>query len=311
MIEVEQIRKKYKDTEALAGFNLSVADGELFGLIGPNGAGKSTLMKILATLIHSSDGRASIAGIDVARDPKSVKRVVGYMPDQPGLYQDMRVREFLEFFAAAFSVPKNKQCAAVEKALERSNLAQRGKSFVEELSFGMKQRLVLAKTLLHDPKLLILDEPATGLDPIARIDLREQLKKLNAEGVTIFISSHILSDLEDICDRVALITAGKNAADAQGQSVLVLQSPASQLQIYEIDFLGDSAFAGARASEALGVRVLENSQSRLLVEIEGTNIEAAKLLQFLVMAGVVVTRFDHPAPSLERRYRQVFGAKQL
>ncbi len=311
MIEVEQIQKKYKDTEALESFDLSVADGELFGLIGPNGAGKSTLMKILATLIHSSGGSASVAGIDVARDPKSVKRVVGYMPDQPGLYQDMRVREFLEFFAAAFAVPKSKQRAAVEKALERSSLAQRGQSFVEELSFGMKQRLVLAKTLLHDPKLLILDEPATGLDPIARIDLREQLKKLNAEGVTIFISSHILSDLEDICDRVALITAGKNAVDAQGQSVLVLQSPASQMQIYEIDFLGEATFAAARAGEAPGVRVLEATQSRLLVEIEGTNIQAAKLLQFLVMAGVVVTRFDHPAPSLERRYRQVFGAKQL
>jgi ABC-2 type transport system ATP-binding protein len=310
MIEVEQIRKKYKDTEALAGFNLSVADGELFGLIGPNGAGKSTLMKILATLIHPTEGRASIAGMDVARDPKSVKRVVGYMPDQPGLYQDMRVREFLEFFAAAFCLPKSKQRAAVEQGLERANLAQRSQSFVEELSFGMKQRLVLAKTLLHQPKLLILDEPATGLDPIARIDLREQLKQLNSEGVTIFISSHILSDLEDICDRVALITAGRNVADAQGKSVLVLQNAAAQLQLYEVDFLGDAAFAAARASEAPGVRVLKSESSQLLVEITGVAVEAAKLLQFLVMAGVVVTRFDHPAPSLEQRYRQVFGVKQ-
>jgi ABC-2 type transport system ATP-binding protein len=310
MIEVDQIRKKYKDTEALAGFNLSVADGELFGLIGPNGAGKSTLMKILATLIHSTEGRASIAGMDAAREPKSVKRVVGYMPDQPGLYQDMRVREFLEFFAAAFDVPRNKQRSAVEKALDRSNLAQRSDSFVEQLSFGMKQRLVLAKTLLHEPKLLILDEPATGLDPIARIDLREQLKKLNSEGVTIFISSHILSDLEDICDRVALITAGKNAADANGQSVLVLQTSAAQLQLYEVDFLGDTAFAAARAAEAPGVRVLDATASKLLLEIQGANLEAAKALQFLVMAGVVVTRFDHPAPSLEKRYRQVFGVRQ-
>jgi ABC-2 type transport system ATP-binding protein len=304
MIEVDQIRKKYKDTEALAGFNLSVADGELFGLIGPNGAGKSTLMKILATLIHSTEGRTSIAGMDVAREPKSVKRVVGYMPDQPGLYQDMRVREFLEFFAAAFDVPRNKQRSAVEKALERSD------SFVEQLSFGMKQRLVLAKTLLHEPKLLILDEPATGLDPIARIDLREQLKKLNAEGVTIFISSHILSDLEDICNRVALITAGKNASDAQGQSVLVLQSPATQLQLYEVDFLGDAEFVAKRAAEAPGVRVIETAPSRLLLEIEGAPTEAANFLQLLVMAGVSVTRFDHPAPSLERRYRQAFGVKQ-
>jgi ABC-2 type transport system ATP-binding protein len=310
MIEVDQIRKKYKDTEALAGFNLSVADGELFGLIGPNGAGKSTLMKILATLIHPTEGRASIAGMDVAREPKSVKRVVGYMPDQPGLYQDMRVREFLEFFAAAFDVPRIKQRSAVEKALDRSNLAQRSDSFVEQLSFGMKQRLVLAKTLLHEPKLLILDEPATGLDPIARIDLREQLKKLNAEGVTVFISSHILSDLEDICNRVALITAGKNAADANGQSVLVLQASAAQLQLYEVEFLGDAAFAAKRAREAPGMRVLDATASKLLLEIEGSNLEAAKALQFLVVAGVIVTRFDHPAPSLEQRYRQVFGARQ-
>src|SRR3984885_16294286 len=149
MIEVEQIRKKYKDTEAGGGFNLSVADGELFGLIGPNGAGKSTLMKILATLIHSSEGSASIAGIDVARDPESVKRVVGYMPDQPGLYQDMRVREFLEFFAVAFAVAGQRQRTVVDEALANSGLAARAESFVEELSFGMKQRLFLAKTLLH------------------------------------------------------------------------------------------------------------------------------------------------------------------
>jgi ABC-2 type transport system ATP-binding protein len=310
MIEVDQLRKKYKDTEALAGFNLRVDDGELFGLIGPNGAGKSTLMKILATLIHSTEGSARIAGVDVAGDPKSVKRVVGYMPDQPGLYQDMRVREFLEFFAAAFDVPRSVQRTAVEKALERSNLAQRSDSFVEELSFGMKQRLVLAKTLLHEPKLLILDEPATGLDPIARIDLRKQLKTLNAEGVTIFISSHILSDLEDICDRVALITTGKNAVDANGQNVLVLQTKTAQLQMYELDILGDAAFAAKRAAEATGVRVLEATPSRLLVEIEGAAAEAAKFLQFLIIAGVVVTRFDHPAPSLEKRYGQVFGVKQ-
>src|SRR5579864_2522781 len=274
MIEVTQIRKRYKDREALAGFTLSVADGELFGLIGPNGAGKSTLMKILATLIHSSDGSATIAGFDVERNPESIKRVVGYMPDQPGLYQDMRVREFLEFLAAAFRLAKHKQREAVEKALERSNLSQRSQSFVEELSFGMKQRLLLAKTLLHEPKLLILDEPATGLDPIARIDLREQLKKLNAEGVTIFISSHILSDLEDICDRVALITAGKNAADDRGHSVIVLQSRAAQLQVYQVDFLGDAAFAATRAGEAPGVKLLEAGQSRLLLQVEGTPAEA-------------------------------------
>jgi ABC-2 type transport system ATP-binding protein len=309
MIEIEQIRKNFKDTQALDGFTLSVNDGELFGLIGPNGAGKTTLMKTLATLLQPTSGRALVAGIDVTRDPQSVKRIVGYLPDQPGLYQDMRVREFLDFFASAFRLPAHKQRDAVEKALDRSGLSQRSQAFVEQLSFGMKQRLLLAKTLLHDPRLLILDEPATGLDPIARIDLRRQLKQLNAEGVTIFISSHILSDLEDICDRVALISSGQNAADAQGQSTLILQAPASLSQIYEVDVLGDVAPAVARIKDFSGATIIESQQSRLILEISGTPADAAKFLQFLVMSGVSVARFDHSSATLEDRYRKVFGAK--
>jgi ABC-2 type transport system ATP-binding protein len=309
MIDVEQIRKSYNGTRGLDGFELHVPDGELFGLVGPNGAGKTSLIKILSTLIRPDGGKAHMAGMDVTVEPQSIKRLVGYLPDQPGLYQDMRVREFLEFFADAFHVPRDKRRTAVEQGLARAGLAARSQSFVEELSFGMKQRLLLAKTLLHEPKVLLLDEPATGLDPMARIDLREHLKQLNAQGITILISSHILSDLEDICSRVALIAEGKNATDAAGKSIIELQKPAALAQIYEIEVLGEAEQASKRAAELAGVTVLETQPSRLVVEISGGAAEVSGFLRHLVLAGVQVLKFDHPAGTLELRYQQVFGDK--
>jgi ABC-2 type transport system ATP-binding protein len=309
MIEVEQLRKSYRATRGLDGFSLRVAQGELFGLVGPNGAGKTTLIKILATLLRADGGHASLAGMDVSSCTEEVKQVVGYMPDQPGLYQDMRVREFLEFFADAFRVAKDRRRTAVDQGLERSGLASRSQAFVEELSFGMKQRLFLAKTLLHDPKILLLDEPATGLDPMARIDLRNQLKQLNAGGITILISSHILADLEDICTRVALIAEGRNATDSGGQSVLELKKPSLLAQLYEVEVLGDATSAAKFAEEMPGVKVVESHPKQILLEIEGTDAEASRLLKHLVTAGIEVVRFDHPTGNLEKRYRQVFGEK--
>jgi ABC-2 type transport system ATP-binding protein len=309
MIETEQIRKSYNGTHALDGFTVRVKEGELFGLVGPNGAGKTTLIKILSTLLRPDSGQARVAGIDVTSRPDEVKRVVGYMPDQPGLYQDMRVREFLEFFAAAFRLPKARRSAAVEQGLERSGLAGRSQAYVEELSFGMKQRLFLAKTLLHNPKVLLLDEPATGLDPLARIDLRHQLKQLNAQGITVLISSHILTDLEDICTRVALIAQGRNAPDATGQSVVELQKPMSPMQVYEVEVLENASLAAKHAEEVPGTKVLELQASRVLLEIAGGPAEASRVLRHLVMAGIEVTRFDQYAATLEDRYRQAFGEK--
>src|SRR5580698_1055341 len=227
MIDVEHMRKSFNGTRALDGFTLHVGVGELFGLVGPNGAGKTTLMKVLSTLLPMDSGTAQIDGLNVNQQTREVKRLIGYLPDQPGVYQDMSVREFLEFFADAFQLRGTRNRAAVDRALKRSGLADRSETSVEQLSFGMKQRLVLAKSLLHDPRVLLLDEPATGLDPLARVELRELLKELNREGLTIFLSSHILSDLEDICTRVALIAGGRNAAGADGQSVVTLSGPAA------------------------------------------------------------------------------------
>src|SRR5882757_4018970 len=201
MIGIHELSKRYDGKAALDGFSLEVAAGELFGLVGPNGAGKTTLIRILATLMRPDSGRASIVGHDVAHDPFAVRAVTGYMPDVPGVYQDLTVEEFLTFFAEAFHLRGTRKRAAVERGLSWSGMTDRRRTYVEQLSLGLKQRLVLARTLLHEPKVLLLDEPATGLDPLARIELRAQLTSLNREGVTIFLSSHILSDLEDICSR--------------------------------------------------------------------------------------------------------------
>jgi ABC-2 type transport system ATP-binding protein len=310
MIDVEQLRKSFDGTRALDGFTLHVGKGELFGLVGPNGAGKTTLMKVLSTLLPMDSGTAEIGGLEVKTHAREVKRMIGYLPDQPGVYQDMSVREFLEFFADAFHVTGARQRTAVDRALERSGLADRSGNTVEQLSFGMKQRLVLAKTLLHDPKVLLLDEPATGLDPLARIELREQLKQLQAEGMTILISSHILSDLEDICTQIALIGAGRNATDADGHSILQLRAPQAPGRIYEIEVLGDSVPAAAIVNSVAGARTLESSAGRLVVEITGADEQAAALLRTLVVGGVNILRFDHRALDLEERYRMVFRERR-
>ncbi len=312
MIEAENLVRSYNGTRGLAGFQLRVEPSELSGLVGPNGAGKTTLIKILSTLLRPGGGRAAIGGHDVVRAPRAVRAMVGYQPDVPGLYHDMRVREFLEFFADAFHLRGPARQAAVDKALRRSGLDARSDAFVEELSLGMKQRLVLAKTLLHDPKVLLLDEPATGLDPLARIELREHLKALNREGVTILVSSHILSDLEDICTRVALIAEGRNAADAEGHTVLTLrggEAPGVAVRC-EIEVLGDAAAATTAAAAFAGATVQETSGLRLFVLVAGGTEQAAALLQHLVTSGVRVVRFDPQGPALEERYRQAFGEKR-
>jgi ABC-2 type transport system ATP-binding protein len=310
MIDVEGIRKKFDGTQALDGFTLHVGAGELFGLVGPNGAGKTTLMKVLSTLLPMDSGTAEIGGLSVSTQAHEVKRLIGYLPDQPGVYQDMSAREFLEFFADAFQLKGARHQAAVGRALERSGLADRSRDSVEQLSFGMKQRLVLAKTLLHDPKVLLLDEPATGLDPIARIELREQLKQLQAEGITILISSHILNDLEDICTQIALIGAGRNAADVEGHSVIQLRAPQAPVRIYEIEVLGDGGPAVNMVNSLAGTRLLESSAGRLVVEIAGADEQVAALLRTLVVAGVNVLRFDHRALGLEERYRLAFQQRR-
>ncbi|MFB3892781.1 MAG: ABC transporter ATP-binding protein [Phycisphaerae bacterium] len=209
MIDTRGLTKYYGNLGALVDLDLHINQGDIFGFIGPNGAGKTTTMRILATLLEPTRGAAFIDGIDVLRMGKQVRRLVGYMPDFMGVYDDLKVFEYLEFFAAAFSIPRAKRKATVEGVLELTDLTGKRAATVDSLSRGMQQRLGLARVLIHDPKVLILDEPASGLDPRARIEMRVLLRELKGMGKTIMISSHILSELEEMCDHVGIIEHGR------------------------------------------------------------------------------------------------------
>ncbi len=209
MIRTEGLTKYYGSLGALVELNLHIKAGEIFGFIGPNGAGKTTTMRILATLLPPTRGRAFIDGMDVRRQGARVRARVGYMPDFMGVYDDLKVQEYLEFFAAAFGIARARRRALVDGVLELTDLEGKRAAMVDSLSRGMQQRLQLARVLIHDPKVLILDEPASGLDPRARIEIRELLRELRSMGKTIMISSHILSELAEICDHVGIIEQGR------------------------------------------------------------------------------------------------------
>lgn len=209
MIETKGLTKYYGNLGALVDLSLTINAGDIFGFIGPNGAGKTTTMRILATLLEPTRGTALIDGLDVTKHGKKVRRRVGYMPDFMGVYDDLKVFEYLEFFAAAFGIERRKRKSIVEGVLELTDLKSKRAAAVDSLSRGMQQRLGVARVLIHDPKVLILDEPASGLDPRARIEIRELLRELRRMGKTIMISSHILSELEEICDHVGIIEHGR------------------------------------------------------------------------------------------------------
>ncbi len=209
MIEIKKLTKRFGNLTAVDALDLDIGAGDIFGFIGPNGAGKTTTMRILVTLMEPTSGMAFIDGLDVTKKGKDVRRRVGYMPDFMGVYDDLKVFEYLEFFAAAFGIEYSKRKAIVEGVLELTDLVSKQNAAVDSLSRGMQQRLGLARVLIHDPKVLILDEPASGLDPRARIEIRELLRELKRMGKTIMISSHILSELEEICDRVGIIEHGQ------------------------------------------------------------------------------------------------------
>jgi ABC-2 type transport system ATP-binding protein len=209
MIEIKKLTKHFGSLVAVDELDLFIGPGDIFGFIGPNGAGKTTTMRILVTLMEPTRGAAFIDGLDVTKKGKDVRRRVGYMPDFMGVYDDLKVFEYLEFFAAAFGIEYAKRKAIVDGVLELTDLTSKQNVTVDSLSRGMQQRLGLARVLIHDPKVLVLDEPASGLDPRARIEIRELLRELKRMGKTVMISSHILSELEEICDRIGIIEHGR------------------------------------------------------------------------------------------------------
>jgi ABC-2 type transport system ATP-binding protein len=245
MIETVDLTKKYGDFFALESLTLKLARGDLFGFIGPNGAGKTTTIRILATLLAPSWGEAYVCGHSIYTQPREIRRAIGYMPDIFGVYDDMKVIEYLEFFAAAYRIAGAERRRVAERSLELVDLVSKRDELVTSLSRGMTQRLGLARVLLHDPEVLLLDEPASGLDPRARIEMRGLLKRLQGMGKTILVSSHILPELADICNRVGIIEYGRLLACGDVQDLLAQVRGRPTLRIR----VGGSPEAAARTLE--------------------------------------------------------------
>ena len=220
MIKTEELTKQYGKLFALKNLTLELKEGDLFGFIGPNGSGKTTTMKMLATLLQPTWGEAYVCGMSIYTKPKEIRRIIGFMPDFFGVYDDMKVIEYLEFFAAAYRVRGEARRKVCNEVLELVDLGYKREALVTSLSRGMTQRLGLARVLLHDPQVLLLDEPASGLDPRARIEIRELLKRLGGKGKTIMVSSHILPELADVCNKVGIIERGELLVDAKVEDVM-------------------------------------------------------------------------------------------
>jgi ABC-2 type transport system ATP-binding protein len=296
MIETVHLSKRYGSLRALSDLNLRIEQGKVFGFIGPNGAGKSTTMLILATLLEPTEGQAFVCGYDVMKEPAAVRQSIGYMPDFFGVYDNLTAREYLDFYAGAYKIPASKRTALISDLLELVNLSNKADAYVDSLSRGMQQRLGLARCLVHDPEVLILDEPASGLDPRARIELREILKQLRAMGKTILISSHILPELAELCDEIGVIEQGRLIACGALDDVSVR---ARGITLMLVRTLTNRHQAGRVLSQCPLVKDLEEQEDGFRFRFVGGEAEKAGLLQELVDAGAAVTYFGESSENLE------------
>ena len=306
IVRTEGLVKRYDSTLAVAGIDLSVQEGEIFGLVGPNGAGKTTTLRILATLLMPSAGTAEIAGMSVTRNPDQVRRVLGFMPDAFGVYDDMKVWEYLDFFARCYGISPADRRRMIGDLLELVDLGSKRDEYVQTLSRGMQQRLCLAHALVHDPQVLLLDEPASGLDPRARVELRELLRELRTLGKTILISSHILPELEELCTSVAIVDRGQVLAQGRVSDIERRLRFGAVLRV--------RLLLEGEALEAARQRFAEDADVATAVLLEDGTIElgfrgddaaSARLLSESVAAGLPIVSFARAASDLEELFLQV------
>ncbi|HEX9744882.1 MAG TPA: ABC transporter ATP-binding protein [bacterium] len=303
MIELQGVTKKYKNLEALKNVSFGINQGDIFGYIGPNGAGKTTTIKILATLLLPNEGTALIDGIDVVRNPMKVREIIGYMPDFFGVYDEMKSWEYLDFFAACYRIPKSKRVGIIDDVLELTDLTTKKEAFVHELSRGMKQRLCLARCLVHDPKVLLLDEPASGLDPRARIELRELLKELGRMGKTILVSSHILTELADFCNVVGIIEAGEMVLTGRPQDILkdLRGHVLYNIKVKERDEEAKELLLGQENVEDVQI----TSPGLLKLSYKGDTDLVPDLMDMLKEKGIKVLSFSEEETDLEDLFMRV------
>jgi ABC-2 type transport system ATP-binding protein len=304
VVEIHELSKHYGEFIALDKLSLTLNRGSILGFIGPNGAGKTTTIRILVGLSRPTSGSAKIAGADCVREIAKVRRLVGYMPDKFGSYDNMRVREYLDFFGAAFGIPRGVRQKRISEVLDLTNGTWMQDRYVESLSHGMQQRVGIARTLLHNPEVLILDEPANGLDPEARIEMRAILLRLAAEGRTLIVTSHILPELSRICDQVAIVAGGKLRAMGTLQEVT---RELSQRRTMEIQLLNSQGIQDVadRVRQFLEPEVeisVSVTESIIRCRTAARDEKLAELLMQLVKAGDRVAQFREVAGDLEEAF---------
>ena len=297
-INIEGMRKAYGRTIALRDLSMHVPRGSIYGFVGPNGAGKTTTIRTLATLQRADNGLAQVAGIDVHKNPAAVRDRIGFMPDFFGVYDSLTVWEYLNFYGSTHHLPAHRRKQTCEELLELVDLGEKRGEPVAALSRGMKQRLGLARCLIHDPEVLLLDEPASGMDPRARIELREILRELRALGKTILISSHILPELAEMCTHIGIIRAGELLAEGPVDAVISELSGGSRLRVRVMD--GRALEAAAILEAAPSCQdVQQGGDGSLLASFEGGDAELQRLLTQLISAGVPVIGFTLEGGTLE------------
>ncbi len=301
-VDVRDLRVKYGRLEAVKGITLEIPPGEVFGFIGPNGAGKSSTIRVLATLQPKFEGRARIMGLDIRSKPHLVREKIGYVPDFFGVYEDLTAREYLHFFAAAYRLPVSKRKGVVDDVLQLTDLTNKIDSPVDSLSRGMKQRLSLARVLLHDPAVLLLDEPASGLDPRARIEMRELLKALKEMGKTILISSHILHELAQLCTRIGIIEAGRMVT--QG-SVAEIYRELGVLKIVHVQVANQTPELISSLKGLAGITQVEDQADRISIRFEEGSIEVEDIHDFIHNQGARIRMFQPEVMDMETAFMKL------
>ncbi|WP_102271490.1 ABC transporter ATP-binding protein [Cytobacillus massiliigabonensis] len=310
MIEIIDLTKRYGNFTALDSLHLQIEKGTVFGFVGQNGAGKSTTFSILATLLAPTSGTAFINGYNILNEPKMVRRQLGYMPDFFGVYDQLKANEYLHFYGASYGIPFSERQNLIPQLLDLVNLTHKQDSYVDLLSRGMKQRLCLARSLIHDPEVLILDEPASGLDPRARVEMREILKELKHMGKTILISSHILPELAEMCDCLGIIDQGRLVAEG---SVSDIQDKLKGERVIIVKIIGEIEKAAQFFEDDPNVSKLSigEAENTMQFTYKGTDYEQTELLKRAINHKIAISSFSEVETDLEDVFMEITRGVEL
>ncbi len=305
MLKIQNLYKSYGSFQAVCDLNLSIQKGEIFGFVGHNGAGKTTTMKIIAGLLTATSGSISINGIDGIRQNREIKHMIGYMPDFFGVYDNLKAIEYMEFYASLYGITGSEVRKTCRSLMDLVNLSDKETTYVDSLSRGMKQRLCLARCLVHNPELLLLDEPASGLDPQARFEMKEILKNLGSMGKTIIISSHILPELADMCTTIGIMKQGRMLLHGSVEDILThAQNSGTTLTIRTMT---NQETAIRILKEDPNVHKVSIREEELNVQFSGTEMDLAQLIRLLVVNNVLISSFHREKGNLEALFLEVNG----